>query len=166
MSETLVISIIMLGTISVIIIIMVQSVKKQKIKKTRKLEAKLAQLIVQRQLIIDKKQQLHNRLLATDTTGQTLIHLWLESDTPTFELINLNNVRKSEIIKLYSRITEKSSKDKNHIHEHITAIHLQLTTDNNVFIIPFYSEIDDGIFEMQPLTKQAEEWNICINSNI
>ena len=143
--------------------LMTYSVKKQKRQKERKLEGKLAQLIAQRKLTISKKEQLRNRLIVVDATERALVHLWFENDDATYELIHLDAVKKCEIIRLSNRITEKSAKGKSQVHEHVTAIQLQLATDKNTFTIPFYNEVDDGLLEMQELNKRAEEWRDNIN---
>ncbi|MBS1777936.1 MAG: hypothetical protein JST70_01335 [Bacteroidetes bacterium] len=164
MSETLIITFIMLASIALIIVLMINSVKKQARGKMRKLESKLAELTGQRKLNISRKEKLRNRLVAADASEQALIHLWLERDEPAYELIHFNKVKKCEIVKLSNRITEKSAKGKNQVHEQVTAIHLQFATDKNIFTIPFYSEVEDGVLEMQELTKRAEEWRTYIGN--
>jgi len=154
----------MLASIALIIVLMINSVKKQARGKMRKLEGKLSELIGQRKLNISRKEKLRNRLVAADATEQALIHLWLERDEPAYELIHFNKVKKCEIIKLSNRITEKSAKGKDQVHEQVTAIHLQLATDKNIFTIPFYSEVEDGVLEMQELAKRAEEWRTYIGN--
>ena len=99
----------MLASIALIIVLMINSVKKQARGKMRKLESKLAELTGQRKLNISRKEKLRNRLVAADASEQALIHLWLERDEPAYELIHFNKVKKCEIIKLSNRITEKSS---------------------------------------------------------
>lgn len=150
--------------IIIIIILFVVSTKKQRIKSEQQLENLLHELAQIYKLDIGEKELIGKRVIALDKQKTTLI--FIDEHTKATDVIQLHDITGCIVLKEGVKFNTRGGNGKPAIEEHVNSIHLELHLKGGVnLILPFYTEIQDGIMEMLPLKQKAEKWkNIIVSS--
>jgi len=125
-------------------------------KKKQTLLTNLMDQIANREkLFITERQLWRNRVMGMDRINKMLVLIWIHDSKVEEYLIALDEIN-------YCSVFQQTSGKS-----HIRAILLELTfrsKQRSPLQIPFYEEIQDGIFEMKRLAERAEYWKKALSN--
>lgn len=113
------------------------------------------QVASREKLFITERQLWRNRIMGMDRINKMLVLIWIHDSKVEEQLIALDEINHCSV---FQQISGKS---------HIQAILLELnfhSKQRSPLQIPFYEEIQDGIFEMKRLAERAEYWKKVLNN--
>lgn len=125
----------------------------RKKKQIKKLLREFDDFIIQNSFTIDNRQRLNKNIIGIDRLNYAVI-------------FSNNSTKKIQLIRLKELAECRMVKERNKPGGHIQRIFLRCNLkkkDSPEIILPFYDEMNDGLFMMLPLSKKAAFWAKRIN---
>ncbi|OJW83532.1 MAG: hypothetical protein BGO69_08665 [Bacteroidetes bacterium 46-16] len=158
MKDTHLYAVIIITVIAFIILLFVYQAKRQTKKRQADMLDILSKINNNYGLNPDKQEVYQNKILALDSQRKFFVFVGKSEDVQG-EAIELDNVVECKIKKLTTRVSRLRKGKEQEIEESIRKVQLSfLNKDRSETDVTIYSEIGDGLFELQELTKVAEKW--------
>lgn len=125
----------------------------RKKKQIKKLLREFDDFIIQNSLTIDNRQRLNKNIIGIDRLNYAVV--FSNNSTKKIQLILLKELAECRMVK-------ERNKPGGHIQRIFLRCHLKKKESPEI-ILPFYDEMNDGLFMMLPLSKKAAFWAKRIN---
>jgi hypothetical protein len=158
--STIIVSVILVGSIIAVCLLLISVAKKQKNKKMNQLLNRFNELGIVYNLSFSSQEFFNNTIIGLDGINRKLLVLEQTSNTGFDDyVLALDEVKNCTIMKHYGNINPGDLKNK-HLETYLERIvlHFEFKTGTEPVEVGLYNHIDDNIYCLADIQRKAQHW--------
>lgn len=158
--STVIISLILIGSIMLLVLSLIYIHKKNIKKKRQKLLSRFSEFGILHSLSFSSQEVLRNKIIGLDGIHRKFVFV---NEKEEATVVSLDEVKNCKVIKNFETYNMGDSKNSD-IERHLTSIQLlfEFKNNNNPVSVIFYDNMIHPIYEVETMEAKAKDWEILL----